>query len=340
MERLKRLRSKPTAATAPPPKERPPAAKPRGAPRASSSNVMGPLDLEKLNSKLEQYAKTRSAQEDEEGDGGEALSAHKEEPLDAASHVAQKSTTVGEGAAEQEKELQDDLATDLPEMNPKHDVVPPEAAPVESNIAINISSPEKTPSQELDEPSDFEVFLHHAHEDERRREENGQHSLPRKSTQEPQLNVFYSNPWSGPEQPASPAGIPKLAEIQESEEDVTKEGDVADGPTAVHVEQQQQVDEDSGSREASLSLYSTDSDSGTEPEESTLAQTSTTGGNTNKPTAIGRHVSFTEPMKLRDRSGSHSSAYHGRGHESPKGQTAVSRRKSIRKMMADYIRQL
>lgn len=285
--------------------------------KAQSRHHEGALDLEVLNSKLQQYAQT--CNRDEEDDDAEEGSA--KEPCRVPGVITKesqgtevievetrkKSTAVKEGADSAFEHVSG--ATSRQSSQTRASTCP----------SIVIHPPD---DEQPAEPSDFQLFLQKAEDDERTRKEQGLPALP-KSKQESSVNPFYSNNL------ANPSSVPpKLAEIQETGDEEGEE-----------VEEQQQ--QDSPAEEASDQTVSTQrtasssASSGSNDFAATETQPTTRLANT---TSLGRHVSFCEPQKLRDRSDSHGSAYHARGFESPKALREVTKRRSFRKMVTSYIR--
>ncbi|KAJ4425093.1 hypothetical protein N0V82_000147 [Gnomoniopsis sp. IMI 355080] len=264
----------------------------------------GALDLEILNSKLQQYAQTCSQDEDDQQEETEEASAKEccqmsgtvvKEPQRSVSEGKTKKKAVREGA---------DSAFDHVSGGTSRHSSQTRASTCPS-IVIH------PPDDELPivtEPSDFAIFLQQAKEDERIRKEKGLPVLP-KSKQDSSINPFYSN------NPANPSsGPPKLAEIQEL-------GDEESLASSDHL---------SSSQRTASSASSGSNDFAETETQPTRANTA----------SLGRHVSFCEPQKLRARSDSHGSAYHARGFESPKALRTVTKRKSFRKMVKDCIRHL
>ncbi|KAF3767124.1 hypothetical protein M406DRAFT_350415 [Cryphonectria parasitica EP155] len=181
--------------------------------------------------------------------------------------------------------------------------------------------------------SDYEAFLQKAVEDERQRVESGQTSVP-KPKQQPQLNQFYSQGWAD----ASPAAQPKLAEIQESESepesDDNGDDDVSSRDTGdISPTQQRGL----GRQDSSSSSTSSGSHDFADSPDTRPTLTQTWPGADRE----GRHVSFKEPTRVRNRSDSNPNLYtHTRCSESPQGRRAIARRKSIRRTITDYVRQL
>ncbi|KAJ4387112.1 hypothetical protein N0V93_007700 [Gnomoniopsis smithogilvyi] len=319
MERLRRLQlrgpatAKPTATALPgrvivTNQRAADAAKAGKAPTASKGQARhheGALDLEILNSKLQQYAQTCSREENDDSRETEEEGSMKEPCR------TQRMTIKNIQDSEVESQTKDkavrggaDSAFERVSGGTSRHSSKTRASTCPS-IVIHPPDDEQLP---VTEPSDFDLFLQKAEDDERTRKEKGLPVLA-KSKQESSVNPFYSN------NPANPSSVPpKLAEIRESgdEESLTESDHSSSQRTA-----------SSGASSGSHDFAAT--------------ETQATRGHT---ASLGRHVSFCEPPKLRARSESHGSAYHARGFESPKAFRSVTKRKSFRKMVQDCIRHL
>lgn len=266
----------------------------------------GPLDLEMLTSKLQQYAQTRG--QDDEDDPAEAEDALVEETDQAPVQVVKGTKGTGVEAQTDNKRPAGGAADSAFDNESGTTSQQSSQNGASTCPSIVIHPPDDDEPSAATEPSDFALFLQQAQDDERTRKANGLHALP-KPKQEPPPNPFYSNNL------ASPLSVPsKLAEIQET------------------------GDEESRAETDELSSQHTSSSASSGSNDFAATDTQPTRANT---ASLGRHVSFCEPAKLRERSDSHGSAYHARGFESPKAPGLVARkRKSLRKMVKDYIRHL
>lgn len=299
------------------------------------------LDLEKLDSKLQEYAKLRAMKEQDE----------EEEETEEKVQNPQTGRRSTEGDESQE------TVSDA-QRSPVHEadsttLSPPDAdgniiIPPRSDIEIIISPPEpdEVPGDEPEQgPSDYELFLQQAEKEETLRQETGQPRLPKIQLQQP--NQFYAHhDWTGPAPAPTQA---KLAEIQESDEDDTSNAKSLSAAAAAAAaitrassgassfdrspdyRSRRRCDESSSSCGNSGSH-----DFAGTPEARTCA--------TFVPArpGPGRHVSFCEPPRPVGRTDSYSSAYHVRGCESPRAlkEGLVKRKRSMREMMAAYIRQM
>lgn len=328
MERLRRLRSSPTlranATSTQGKRQHTSTSSDKGNPASTSKSEpqyrQGVLDLKKLDSKLQQYVALRD-QDDEDELSGKAA-----EPARAPGRPPE------EGSHDQRAGAEDDTETSTshePGLDPTAGSGPRTESQTRSpKDAIEIivhPPPEHDPSGGAG-PSDFAVFLRQAEEDERLRKKKGHAILP-KPKKEPPLNPFYSNDWTGPSQAS-----PKLAEIREW--GGGEEGDAKSTETST------EADDSSYQAKSGMQGESSFVDSGSHDFAGTPEAKITYTQSNVIPPKPGKHVSFCEPVKTRDRSDSHPSAYHVRGYESPLVQRSVPSRKSIRKMMSDYIRQL
>lgn len=271
----------------------------------------GTLDLEVLNSKLQQYVQSCS-QDDEEDEPGATEEGSTKEPCQTPGMVAEETQgnevegqTNKIGAREGAESAFDEHASARTSRHSSKT-----RASTCPSIVIHPPDDEQPTAEE---PSDFELFLQQAQDDERTRKEKGLPALP-KPKQESAVNPFYSNNLANPSTTAPPN---KLAEILET------------GDEESLAESASESDHSSSQRTASSASSGSNDFAATETHPT---QTNTA--------SLGRHVSFCEPQKLRARSDSHGSAYHARGFESPKAVRAVTKRKSFRKMVKDCIRHL
>lgn len=319
MERLRRLQARTSsttqpAATALPKKvivttQRPAnMAKDVKAPTSSkpqSRHHEGALDLEVLNSKLQQYAQTCHRDDDDEPrdtDQGLVKEPHQTSKM-ASTEELQGSDVKGQTMDKAVKEAADSAFDHEPGATSRHSTHT--GASTCPSIVVH-PPPEDDEQPPGAEPSDFALFLQQAEDDERTRKEKGLPALP-KPTQESCVNPFYSKNL------ANPSSVPpKLAEIQET-------GDEESLAKSAH----------------SSSSQHTASSASTGSNDFAATETQPTRANT---ASLGRHVSFCEPQKLRERSDSHGSAYHARGFESPMAVRSVAKRRSFRKMVKDCIR--
>lgn len=293
--------------------------------KAQSRHHEGALDLEMLNSKLQQYAQTCNRNDEEEEDETEEGSA--KEPCGVPGLVTKesqatevievearkKAPAVKEGADSAFEHLSG--ATSRQSCQTRASTCP--------SIVIHPPPDDEQPT----EPSDFQIFLKQAEDDERSRKEQGLPALP-KSKQESSVNPFYSNNL------ANPSSVPpKLAEIQETgdEEALEEEEEEAEK------DQQQDQESPAEASDQTLSTQRTATSSASSGSND-FAATETQPTRLANTTSLGRHVSFCEPQKLRARSDSHGSAYHARGFESPKALREVTKRRSFRKLVTSYIR--
>lgn len=285
--------------------------------KAQSRHHEGALDLEVLNSKLQQYAQTCNRDDDEdemeEGSAKEpcrvpgVITKESQGTEVIEVETRKKSPAVKEGADSAFDHVSG--ATSRQSSQTRASTCP----------SIVIHPPD---DEQPTEPSDFELFLQKAEDDERTRKEQGLPALPN-AKKESSVNPFYSN------NQANPSSVPpKLAEIQETGDEEGLEEE----------EEEQQQDSPAEASSQTLSTQRTASSSassGSNDFAATETQPTTRLANM---TSLGRHVSFCEPQKLRERSDSHGSAYHARGFESPKALREVTKRRSFRKMVTSYIR--
>lgn len=297
--------------------------KPSTSSKAQSRHVEGALDLEVLNSKLQQYAQTcnRDEEEDDDDDDDETEEGSAKEPGRVQGVITKESqgTEVVEVETMEKKpptvkEAADSAFEHVSGATSRHS-----SQTRASTCPSIVIHPPDDEVPIATEPSDFELFLKQAEDDERTRKEQGLHALPN-TKQESSVNPFYSKNL------ANPSSVPpKLAEIQETgdEEGLAEE------------EEEPQQDSPAESSDQTLSTQRTASTASSGSNDFAATETQPTRPDT---TGLGRHVSFCEPQKLRERSDSHGSAYHARGFESPKALREVTKRRSFRKMVTSYIR--
>lgn len=275
------------------------------------------LDLEKLDSKLEQWARERRLEEESEEvedafeDNDEALATKSkaDEPAIDAS--------AGDGA-----DKQPDPVLEAAQRPDDVSIPPPQREDTEDPVIHQSTDPEPEPDTQ---PSDFDLFLQKSAEEERLRQEKGDSGRTPKPRREPALNHFYVNNWA--DRDALPSK-PKLTEIRETE-DPTDQQQEGNHPTAEHVEPAAAAD--SGSSAVSTATASSTASSGSHDfaDPTSLQYTATTQTASSQP-RVGRHVSFTEPpttiipSTIRERSASYPVvASHGRHaqvrFESPRG---------------------
>lgn len=386
MERLRRLRSHSTPQTL----GRPVTAVPKHTARATEKDgdlLPGyknqprhredVLDLEKLDSKLREYAELHSQdwEEDVRDDAhGPRRPSNRSRRDQKPAPDAKNPPEPGGGDGGGGGTIPADGANPAPEAKPP--------LTRKDTIEIIIHPPEEdmpSTDQEQAGPSDYELFLRRAEQEERRREETGQSRLPKAPQQHPgPLNHFYTNDFT--DLSTAPA---KLTGIQESEEDQTRHDN--------HKNQNEKSEKES--TPSLLTTPSTDDDddyassyarpSGPGPISGTGSFPLGGGGGTgsscgnsgshdfagtpeareqeNQPARFvvvpprpGRQVSFCEPLRLKARSDSYCSAYHTRGgYESPRapygaaakakatvGARSLDRRRSFMQVMTDYIRHI
>lgn len=267
------------------------------------------LDLQQVNSKLEAIALQRSQSPDEdessESEAGhvEEVEKHNEEQVNTGLDGHADTTTAE--ANNTAKANQDERATSERSKSTCPSIV--------------ITPPDDDPAEGSTDPTDFQLFLQQAEVDEDTRKKQGHTAIP-KSKPEPSLNPFYSNNL------ASPCSVPnpsKLAEIQE-----TAEGD-DNGLTA-------EVELCAVESAAASSNLRSSITASSGSNDFAATETHPARANTN---SLGRHVSFSEPEKIK-KALSQSSAYHGRGCDSPspEGLRLVKKRKSIRAIFRNCLR--
>lgn len=203
---------------------------------------------------------------------------------------------------------------------------------------------------ELPQPhvSDFDIFLQQAAEDERRRAA----SKPKSHReQQPQLNQFYSNNWADSSSPPT-SSKPKLAEIHEDEDsdekinhheaNVNTNGALCSEKKEQEQEQQSQQSQQQTCASRGLAILSSATTRSLSPDLADTPGRRPVHTQTWPGVPVARHVSFQEPIKaIRGRTRSNPNLYHAaRCAESPQGRRAFARRKSIRRAITDYVRQL
>lgn len=350
--------------------------------RASSKNHQGDqnLDLEKLDSKLEQWARERRLEEEEDdelatrppqfdqmNDNVRAEEQANDNILEAQSNDDQPVTMetklndddeAGGKSPEdpaQQQELEAALGPQDPRSVPGNDVhpQPPQQQTHEciSAVAHTVHEPIESTQQQRQQPSDFDVFLQQAEEEDRLRRERGgglDSSDGRATTRhEQQLNQFYvSHSWTadqgrnGNTNALPPPGTKKsnkLTEIRELLEDQDDDDDDADSiharaaaaaavlaaATIGKGEPAPALEYYSSSDALSTATASTGSHDFADPITLQYTVTTQTNNTTSQrpPNRVGRHVSFTEPpttiipsSMMRERSASYPVAKHfGRG---------------------------
>jgi hypothetical protein len=282
--------------------------KPMSNPQSQPYHPVKGLNLEELDSKLEQYAKRSLESADTETDmesdgppGRETLGLHRTDD--------QPSTA--------------DTSEDEPERDPSWCLEPVASLQPPSGGLGSVDSCPVSPHDPAEDskPSDFELFMREAVEAERQRADN-QDQAPR-PTREPPLNPFYSTNWDHQSRPP-----PKLAEIQEAADD---DGD--DDGDARRVDDAHAIPGDFDSERQALSseASSQGGDAGL-----ALPQNTLTRANTDM-TGLEKRVTFGDlsvPRELMERRASAPScAVRVKSPSRP-----VRKRKSIKQLIVDYIR--
>ncbi|PSR77100.1 hypothetical protein BD289DRAFT_160495 [Coniella lustricola] len=291
------------------------------------------LDLEQLDSKLEKLALSDRDSEEHADEDNVVV-------------IQPRSIDMQEDGAEHDKEtgtVSRHTASDIEII-----VHPPFEEAAANN---NNNNNDGTYEAEVPQPhvSDFDIFLQQAAEDERRRAESTPKSsrkeLPHHHQQQQQqqqqpLNQFYSNNWAGASS-SSPSSKPKLAEIHEDEGSAAETKQETTPAKEAPASEKKQPHEQSASSRGLAILSSTTTrsispDQADSPGRRPVHTQTWPGG------PMARHVSFQEPMKtMRGRTRSNPNLYHAaRCAESPEGRRAFARRKSIRRAITDYMRQL
>lgn len=284
------------------------------------------LDLEKLDSKLEQWARERKLEEDSE-----------EEHDEHTTGSPQFDQTDGSKRDEQERDQilaaqsnNDEVAGGPPEDQALQRAPENAREPDNPSIPSNDAHPEQQPPP----PSDFDVFLRKAEEEERLRQEKGGLEGGRTKTRHEQpLNQFYVNhswvadqgrnaalppPHAGTNKPNKLSGIRELVENQEEEADPnTTHARAAAAAAAMTGGKPEDEYHDSSSEVLSTATASTGSHDFADPITLQYTATTQTNNTSSRPNnnRVGRHVSFTEPpttiippssmMRMRERSASY-----------------------------------
>lgn len=276
--------------------------KPMSVPRSRSYYPEQSLDLNELDSKLEQYAKrsldSTETETDAESDG----------PL-GPKHPAVRQMNDQASTA--------NASDDEPERDPSSCLEPVASLQPQSQGVGSVESCLVVPQQPPDEsnPSDFELFMREAEEAERQRIVNK--DQPSRPTREPPLNPFYSNNWDHQSHPS-----PKLAEIREVADDDAREGDEAHALSE---------DQDSERQALSSEASSEKGDINAAPPKSTISRANT------DLTGAGRRIKFSDTCAPRDRVERRASAPSCATRvKSPS--RPVRKQKSIKQLIADYIR--
>ncbi|KAL1859477.1 hypothetical protein Daus18300_009622 [Diaporthe australafricana] len=261
------------------------------------------LDLNELDSKLEQYAKRSVESTETETDAESDGPPGREMPRRAQRMNDQASTadTASDGEPERDPSSCLEPVTSL--QPPSHEV-----GSVESCL-----DPPQTPP-EGSKPSDYEVFMQEAEETERQRKENK--DLPPKPNREPPPNPFYSNNWDHQSRPSK-----KLAEIQEA----------ADGdPTASDEALASTTGDRDSDRLATSSEESSEKEAANAgPPKSTISR-ATTGGE--------RHIKFSSNTCAARERGERRASAPSCATRVKSPVRPVRKQKSIRQLIADYIR--
>lgn len=271
-------------------------------PRSRSYYPEKGLDLEELDSKLEQYVKRSlgsvETATDTESDGPPGRE------TSGVQQMIDRTSTADDSDDEPERDPSSCL-------EPVASLQPPSQGV--GSVESCLISPQQAPGES--KPSDYEIFMREAQEAERQRVENKY--KPSRPTREPPLNPFYSNNWDHQSQPS-----PKLAEIREAADDDAGEGHEA------HAESGYQ---DSGRQALSSESSSEKGDANAAPPKSTIsrANTDVTGG--------GRHIKFSNTCAPRERVERRASAPSCATRvKSPS--RPIRKQKSIKQLIADYIR--
>lgn len=279
--------------------------KPISIPRSRSFYPEKGLDLNELDSKLEQYAQKSLESAETETDTESVRPPGRE--TSGAQQVNDQASTP-------------DHSDDEPERDPSSCLEPVASLQPPSqgvgSVGSCLSDPQQAPGDS--KLSDYEIFMREAQEAERQRIENK--DKPLRPTREPPLNPFYSNNWDHQSQPS-----PKLAEIQEVADDDAREGHEAHEAHAIS------GDQDSDRQALSSETSSEKGDANAVPPKSTIsrANTDVTGG--------GRHITFSNTCEPRERVERRASAPSCATRvKSPS--RPVRKQKSIKQLIADYIR--
>lgn len=262
------------------------------------------LDLEELDSRLEQYARRSMDFEDTE--------------TDADSNGLPRRGTFGLQQQRCDQASTAEASDDGPERDPSSCLEPVASLQPPSQGVGSVESYLVSPKSatEDSQPSDYELFMREAVEAERQRvDDNDQAPRP---AREPPLNHFYSNNWDHQSHPS-----PKLAEIQEAADDNARE-----------VEEAQAVPEDLDSERQALSSEASSEmgDANLAPPKSTISR-----ANTDIMAGMERRVTFSNTCVPRERVERRASAPSCATRvKSPS--RPVRKQKSIKQLIADYIR--
>lgn len=276
--------------------------KPMSNPRSRSYYPGKGLDLEELDSKLEQYAKRSLDSVDTE--------------TDADSDGLPRRGTFG---LQQQRSDQASTAgaSDGPERDPSSCLEPVASLQPPSqgvgSVESCLVSPKSAPEES--QPSDYELFMREAVETERQRLENND-PAPRPA-REPPLNHFYSNNWDHQSRPS-----PKLAEIQEATDGDAREVEEGHAIAGDFESERQALSSEASSERGDANLA---------PPKSTISRANT------DLTGMGRRVTFSNTCVPRERVERRASAPSCATRvKSPS--RPVRKQKSIKQLIADYIR--
>lgn len=350
MDRLRRLRSVPSiqpdtttrTSDKPPPytSQNPPVGKNGNAWLSGSKPRSKPdrdqtLDLAKLDSKLEKWAKeSRIAEEREHVES--QVSERSEKPTGPrpgqtggardemkdnkpSKYTDNKLVPNVQGDSEADKLADRDLeSTEKPKDTQKVD-------------GESLSTNEPTDPVADTHPSDFDVFLREAEEEDRLRQVKGNAGRSAKPKREQSLNHFYVSSWA--DQGNILSSKPKLTEIRESDDPADHQKQHADEDETAAAAAAGALEDDTSSALSTATATSTASSGSHDfADPTTLQQTATVQTVSTQQPRVGRHVSFTEPpttiiTSMRERSASYpvsygrsSSGRHGQVRfESPRG---------------------
>lgn len=266
------------------------------------------LDLNELDSKLEQYAKRSVGSTETETETDAESDGPPGREMSRAQWMNDQAWFTADNSDEEPGRDPGSCLEPVTSLQPPSQGV----GSVESCL-----DPLQTPPPGESKPSDYEVFMREAEETERQRKEN--EDLPPKPNREPPLNPFYSNNWDHQSGPP-----PKLAEIQEAADGDAGESDEALAATTGG------WDSDDG--QAASSEESSDKDAApAAPPKSTISRANTDG------TGGERHIKFSNTCARRERGGRRASAPNCATRvKSPV--RPVRKQKSIRQLIADYVR--
>ncbi|KAH8758294.1 hypothetical protein F5883DRAFT_149819 [Diaporthe sp. PMI_573] len=274
--------------------------KPMSNPRSRSYYPEKDLDLEELDSRLEQYVKKSLESADTATDTGSDGRPGRE------SFGVQRMDDQASTA---------DASEDGPERDPSLCLEPVASLQPPSQGVGSVESCLASPQNAAQgsDPSDYELFMREAVEAERQRIEN-KDQAPR-PTREPPLNLFYSSNWDHQSRPS-----PKLAEIQEAADDDAMEGHEARATSGEFDSERQALSSEASSDEG---------DANAVPPKSTISRANTD--------MTGRRVTFSNTSVPRERVERRASAPSCAARvKSPS--RPVRKQKSIKKLIADYIR--